>query len=455
MPVQWSYGNRLHSGVGGRKRSFMRVGLVSYEFPPQGGLGGVGTYAFRLAGALGKSGHEVVVLAGPSEGRETRLENVTVHRLPARYDPPVRSRACRWLYWRMARLLDISNPLVWHWLRWDMASGQALMDIHRCTPLDVIEAPEHAANGLVVGKMRHWPTALRLHGPWELFFGINRNQGTSLNLLLSELEKRSLFHADVVTTPSRTMAAFMQKRWHLPSAPQAIPNFMDVPTRPVPLPRLGSEQRIVCAGRIERFKGQDNLVKAFASIADRHPRSRLVLIGPDQWSRKQSFSAAIDAMVPNPEIRRRIDLSGAVSLSETQQELRRARVVVVPSSGFESFSFSTLEAMAAARPTIVSRAGAMPELLDYGHCGMIVTPGKVSELADALDRLLSDRDLCEKLAVCAHERARSEYDTQAVLPAFIASYREARERFGATAPEHQGEAPLMEGMAEMMEMVSG
>ena len=41
----------------------MRIGLVSYEYPPQSGLGGVGTYTFRLAGALGRAGHDVIVLA--------------------------------------------------------------------------------------------------------------------------------------------------------------------------------------------------------------------------------------------------------------------------------------------------------------------------------------------------------------------------------------------------------
>ena len=48
------------------KESGMRIGLVSYEYPPQQGLGGVGSYMFRLAGALGAAGHEVHVIAGPS-----------------------------------------------------------------------------------------------------------------------------------------------------------------------------------------------------------------------------------------------------------------------------------------------------------------------------------------------------------------------------------------------------
>ncbi len=86
--------------------------------------------------------------------------------------------------------------------------------------------------------------------------------------------------------------------------------------------------------------------------------------------------------------------------------------------------------MAAGRPTIVSRIGAMPELLDYGRCGIIVSPGDAGELALALDRLLSDRELRENFAACAHERARDVYDTEAVLPAFVSTYELARERYG-------------------------
>jgi glycosyltransferase involved in cell wall biosynthesis len=413
----------------------MRIGLVSYEYPPQAGLGGVGTYTFRLAGALGSAGHEVIVLAGPSEGREIRQPNVRVHRLPARYDPLLPGdglglRGIRFLYWNVfARLMERANPLVWHWLRWDMASGRALLALHEQWPLDVVEAPEHAANGLAVGRLGVWPMVVRIHGPWDFFFGINRTDGAALNRVLADLERRSVALAQVVTAPSRSMAGFMEKRWMLPERPLVVPNFMDVPDRaPALLPE--GDQRIVCAGRLERFKGQDVLVRAFAELGRRQRRARLVLIGPDQWSRKGGFSDVVDQLAPDPEIRSRIDLRGALPLAETQAELRRAAVAVVPSTGYESFSFSTLEAMAAGRPTVVTRMGAMPELIDYGRCGLIVPPGDHLALAGAIQRLLEDRLLARQVARCAHTRAREMYDTSAVLPAFIETYQMARERFG-------------------------
>lgn len=408
----------------------MRIGLVSYEYPPQSGYGGVGTYVFRLAGALGAAGHEVVVLAGPTDqGYERPQPNVTLHRINAYYDPP-RLPGLRFLWWAvLARFAERAHRIAWHWMKWDLASGAALERIHAQTPLDVIEAPEHAGNGLLVGNLRRWPTVVRLHGPWDLFFGINRTHGSAMNRLLTWMEQRSCDRADVVTAPSRTMAAFMQDRWRLPCTPTAIPNFMDVPADPAPLPPADDEQRIVCAGRLERFKGQDTLVKAFARVAPSHPRARLVLVGPDQWSTKFTFEQYVDRMVPDPDVRRRVELTGARPLQEVQERLRGAAVAVICSSGFESFSFSTLEAMAAARPIVGSRVGAVPELLDNGRCGLTAAPGNVAHFAQALDTLLSDRALSQRLGLAAHARARSEYDTAAVLPQFVATFERARELF--------------------------
>lgn len=431
----------------------MRIGLVSYEYPPQNGFGGVGSYTFRLAGALGKLGHQVVVLAGPSEGPEVPQPNVTIHRLPARYNPPLPTRALRWAYWHVfTRFMERSNGLVWHWLRWDLASVQALLDIHRATPLDVVEAPEHAANAFMVARKGLWPTVLRIHGPWDLFYHLNRNEGLALNCLLAALERGSTRYAQALTTPSRAMAQLMVRRWALPRPPQVIPNFIDVPRTAPPLPPDGEPLRIVCAGRLEPFKGQDVLVKAFALIARAHPSAHLTLIGPDQWDRRHRFAHLVQALVPDATIRRRIELAGPLPLKKTQEQLTRAAVAVVPSCGFESFSFSTLEAMAAARPVVVARSGAMPELVEYGRCGKIVPPNDAPALAAALDQLLSDRPLRQKLATAAHGRALREYDTAAVLPRMLEVYRQAKESAGLRRPppESQPHHALVEAVMQEM-----
>lgn len=418
---------RLSATPALRARS-MRIGLISYEYPPQEGIGGVGTYSFRLAGALGRAGHQVFVLAGPTADPELPSQpNVFVRRLDARYEPPLRSAGLRWLYWRgVSPLLAWNNQVVWHWLRWSLAAGQALLELQQNMALDVIEAPEHAANGFMAGRLGQCPLVTRVHGPWELFCGLNRTSGWALNRLLSTMERRCTVQADMITTPSYAMSRMIQRRWGLAEMPRVIPNFMDVPSIAPSLPDAEDEQRIVCAGRIERFKGQDAIVKAFAQIAPLYPKARLVLVGPDQWSRRRSFASLVEALVPSADIRSRIELTGPLSVGQVQQHLARAAIAVVFSRGFESFSCSTLEAMAAGRPIVASRSGAIPELLDNGRCGLLAEPGDVAQLAQHFSRLLADRALCQDLGAAAHQRARACYDTDAVLPQFIEAYAEAR-----------------------------
>ena len=184
-------------------------------------------------------------------------------------------------------------------------------------------------------------------------------------------------------------------------------------------------QKIVCAGRLERFKGQDCLVKAFARIAAKHPSAQLVLIGPDQWSTQYSFQDLVNRTVSDESIRSRIILTGPLRLAQVQTALGEAAIAVICSSGFESFSFSTLEAMAHARPIIGSRVGAIPELLDNGQCGRLAAPGNAVDFAHHQDELLSDRQLCQTLATAAYQKARRCYHTDAVLPEFVKVFEDA------------------------------
>jgi glycosyltransferase involved in cell wall biosynthesis len=170
----------------------MRIGLISYEYPPQQGMGGVGTYMFRLAGALGKAGHEVHVITGPSDRAPVPQPNVTLHRIEAEFEPES-SRVTRWLYWHaIAEPMGKCNPIIWHWLRWNLASYEAIRRIDAQHPFDVVEAPEHAANGWMAGRIHRWPIVIRMHCPWELFVRINRVPFNPMDRLMSMLERRTV-----------------------------------------------------------------------------------------------------------------------------------------------------------------------------------------------------------------------------------------------------------------------
>ena len=402
---------------------------------------------FRLAGALGRAGHEVHVIAGPSDRSPVPQPNVTLHRVPAFFDIKNRNVAVRWLYWQgLARLMGWMHPLIWHWIKWDLAAYDAIRQIDAAHPLDLVECPEHAANAWMAGHIHRWPIVIRMHCPWELFVRINRFPFNPMNRVLAYLERRTArCYADCVTVPSKAMAKVVQSTWELRRPPIIFPNFMDFPDRPEPLPPANREDEplIVCVGRIEPLKGQDTLARAFAMIAPRFPRARLVIIGPDRWPGKLSFAQLLPRFVPDSEIRSRIDLPGAVPLEMVSQMLRAARVSVISSRGFESFSYAALEALAAARPVLATDTGALPEMIEDGKTGLVVRAADAPAMAAAMERLLSDRTYSQQLAAAGFETARGRCHTPHVLPRIMDAYDQATTFYSQVKAAHSERTALL------------
>jgi glycosyltransferase involved in cell wall biosynthesis len=425
----------------------MRIGLISYEYPPQQGLGGVGTYMFRLAGALGRAGHEVHVIAGPSDRSPVQQANVRLHRIPAHFDVKTHNVAVRWLYWQgLARVMGWMHPLIWHWIKWNLASYDAIRQIDSEHRLDLVECPEHAANGWMAGQIHRWPIVVRMHCPWDLFVRINRFPFNPMNRLLAYLERRTArSYADCVTVPSQAMKNVVDRTWELRRTPVVFPNFMDFPEFQHPLPPANheAEPHIVCVGRVEPLKGQDTLARAFAMIAHKYTRARLVIVGPDRWPGKASFAELLPTLVPDPAIRSRIDLRGAVPLEQVGQILRAARVSVVSSRGFESFSYAALEALAAGRPVIATDTGALPEIVEDERTGLIVHAGDAREMARAMDRLLCDRTHSQHLADAGFEVARQRSNTAAVLPQILRCYDQATELYCQIRAAHSERTAML------------
>ncbi len=402
----------------------MRIGLVCYAYPPQRGTGGIGTYMFRLAGALGAAGHEVHVVAGPSDLAPTPQVNVTLHRVDANFDLKSRSRALRWLFWRTAApLMAWMQPRVWHLLRWTLAAERGILEVDQKFGLDVIETAEFAGNAYTAGRLGRWPIHIRMHCPWELFVRINRMPYNPMHKLLDHFERLCVArYADAVTAPSEAMKREAEKDWKLRRPIEVIPNFMDVPMNAPALPDEQLPPRIVCIGRLEPLKGQDTLARAFALVADEHPTAELHLVGPDSWGGKQTFAELLTRIVPEAATRARIVLHGQSTLDQCEVHVKSATIAVVPSIGFESFSLTALEAMAAGRPIIVCRTGALPELIDHERTGLVTDAGNAFQMSKALDRLLSDGALRGRLASEAHADARLRFDSAVVLPRIMETY---------------------------------
>lgn len=163
---------------------------------------------------------------------------------------------------------------------------------------------------------------------------------------------------------------------------------------------------IVGMGRLGREKGFDLLVRASAAV--RHP-FRVVLLGEGVEEN------SLRELVKNLGIGDRVEFAGF--RKNPFPYLQKASVFVLPSR-YEGFPNSLLEAMALGVACVATRCPTGPEeIIMDGENGLLVPVEDPTALANAIDRLLGDTELRDRLGRAARERAR-EFDAVRILPRF-------------------------------------
>jgi glycosyltransferase involved in cell wall biosynthesis len=162
---------------------------------------------------------------------------------------------------------------------------------------------------------------------------------------------------------------------------------------------VGDAPLIVCASRLSPEKGVDVLIQAFPRL--RTSDARLLLVGQGPDSDKCRALAA------------RLGVADRVHFLGTRSDIPRlfhaAAAVVVPSLWDEAFGLVVVEAMATRRPVVVTRGGAMPEIVDHGRCGVVVPKRDPAALAAALERILADPGYAAELGAAAQRRVYEHY----------------------------------------------
>ena len=168
-----------------------------------------------------------------------------------------------------------------------------------------------------------------------------------------------------------------------------------------PAPSGGTEDRalldplgvrppyIAFVGTIEPRKAVPTLVEAFARLAADHPGLRLVLAGADGWGTEEARAAIAASGVATRVVRVRWVPDGALPAL-----LRQAAAVAYPSHE-EGFGLPALEALACGAPLVTTAESPMAEIA--GPAALLVPPGNAGALAWALNRILTDADLTDRL----------------------------------------------------------
>lgn len=165
----------------------------------------------------------------------------------------------------------------------------------------------------------------------------------------------------------------------------------------------GERLRIFSCGRLNRVKGHEDLVTALAHLVSRGIDAELAIAGEDDHG-GSGHHKVLDETVRKSGVADRVTLLGAVDEATIISRLNDAHLFILASFS-EPLGVAYMEAMSCGVPTIGTRAGGVPVLIEDGVNGILVSPRDPKALTQAIEAVIADPERAVRLGVRARETA--------------------------------------------------
>jgi glycogen(starch) synthase len=416
----------------------MNIAILSYEYPPETGFGGIGTYSYYHARALVKLGHSVHVFAGSTRPgifhsehdgvRVTRIKkDGWLHRVLA----PARARRCFWFQNRVETAYAVY-----------IAMRQALQHER----LDIVEAPVCGADAAAISVLLNLPIAVRFHSPARLIMGTYDTPKLDRKLTAS-VEQVAINRARVWTACSRFVADEVEAKLGVRGPVHVIPNGIDLELFDREggvdvAARFGLPHEalmVLFANRLEERKGIHLVGEIAVRVMKRHPNVHFVLAGRDLFGFVEN---RVLPAIRAEGLADRFHVLGGLDLGDVRALLKRAEIFLLPSL-WENCPYSCIEAMSAGCAIVSSDCGGMPELIAAGENGLLAHSGDVESFVQQLQELIEDASLRKRLGEAARVTVEQRLTDTQIARRTADLYRETLARGPVTQrtlPDGVGEA---------------
>lgn len=323
---------------------------------------GIRQFTEQMVGGLEQWGTHNYVLIG-SERVDSKLEQITVPRSALSYYSPQ-----RWL--PLAKKLDRDIHLDW-------LIDPTHFGTYRLFPKTRTCAVVHDLTPLVCPEYHPTPTV------WahRLLF------------------KNRLWRADHVVTVSRQTQDDLQKVFGShPSVSQIYPGFRIKGAEKASGEAAHPNPYFLVVGAVEPRKNHKRIIEAFDQCCQSHGELELLIVGPEGWS------VDLDRLIAASPFKERIHYLGFVSRTRLAELYTSALATLYPSL-YEGFGFPVLEAMASGSPVITSNRGCMLETA--GDAALLVDPESVTSIQDAMEKLVNDKALRDRLKEAGKNRSQA------------------------------------------------
>ena len=184
------------------------------------------------------------------------------------------------------------------------------------------------------------------------------------------------------------------------------------------------ERYVFCLSRLDANKGHDLLLNAFNIVRKAIPDVHLVIGGgsPKPQQRELEVLAIMRKLIDNMGIHSRVHIIGYVPDELLVTYYQYALMFVIPSI-FEPFGMTALEAMACGKPVIASKFGGIKDVISSGENGLLIDPSNTSEFADAMIKLLNDRQLSKGIGQAGGKTIQRHFSWESIAKRHISFYR--------------------------------
>jgi glycosyltransferase involved in cell wall biosynthesis len=414
----------------------LRIALLSYRSKPH--CGGQGVYVRHLSRELVALGHDVEVFSGQpypeldAGVRLTKVPSLDLYREPDPFRTP-----------RLEEYRDVTD-LIEVATMWTAGFPEprtfsrrvARLLADRLDDFDVVHDNQTLGHAILDIERAGLPLIATIHHPITFDRRVDLAAARTLGKRLSlrrwygfvRMQAKVARRLGRILTVSESSARDITLDFGVdPARLQVVPLGVDSVFTPSTAPRVPG--RIVAMASADTpMKGIDTLLEAFAKLRTERDVELLLVSRPKP-------GGTTEQLIERLSIGDAVRFVNGISDAELAEVVASAEIACVPSL-YEGFSLPTVEAMACATPLVVSRAGAIPEVVGpEGLCADLVTPGEVGELVQALEDLLDDPERRARMGAAGRERALAEYSWRAVAEATAEAYRDVIRAAGRAVPD--------------------
>lgn len=377
--------------------------LLSRYYPPYGS-GGVGTYTKALAECLVLNGYNVYVITSNVPSGSEYINGV--HIIGVGEVP---------LYTEFNDFKEMN--VVSYNVRYSNKVSEIVEDLWKQGKVQIVESPLWDYEGLALTQINGPKVFVRLETPLRKAAAV-QNWSWNMDLELSaQLEKKFIRNADGIITISKDVKHTIGQMYDIDWSSYSVdlvplglfkqeeliePNYQ---------PEQRDTVRILFVGRLELRKGIDVLLKAFSDVAKRFPHVQLDVIGNDTIPFKQDKTFKDGFLDEKPYGWERVHFLGEVNDQKLQEYYSQCDFFVAPSR-YESFGLVYLEAMRYGKAVIGSKIGGIPEVVEDGVTGLLVSPDDVNELSTAIEKLITEVQLRIGLGKKGFHRLKTLFTTE-------------------------------------------